>query len=67
MITSPSLLTKGQPIGVPGLLQMTGVLWNLRGEAGKREVEDAQTDLTYFRAAWIMGHTTAFILNILKK
>jgi benzoylsuccinyl-CoA thiolase BbsB subunit len=35
------LLSRGHPIGATGLLQVAEIVWQLRGEAGKRQQENA--------------------------
>jgi acetyl-CoA C-acetyltransferase len=37
--TSGGLLAKGHPIGATGVAQLTECWWQLRGEAGDRQVE----------------------------
>jgi acetyl-CoA C-acetyltransferase len=37
--TSGGLLAKGHPIGATGVAQITECWWQLRGEAGERQVE----------------------------
>ena len=39
MNTSGGLLAKGHPIGATGVAQITECWWQLRGEAGERQVE----------------------------
>ncbi|NMD71452.1 lipid-transfer protein [Bacillus sp. DNRA2] len=39
---SGGLMSKGHPLGATGLAQATELVWHLRGEAGKRQVEDAR-------------------------
>lgn len=43
VVTNPSggLLSKGHPLGATGLAQISELTWQLRGEAGSRQVEDA--------------------------
>jgi acetyl-CoA acetyltransferase len=38
--TSGGLISMGHPIGPTGLGQIAEILWQLRGEAGKRQVPD---------------------------
>lgn len=42
-VVNPSggLMSKGHPIGATGLAQCTELVWHLRGQAGKRQVEGA--------------------------
>ena len=48
-VVNPSggLLSKGHPLGATGLAQITELTWQLRGEAGKRQVEGARTALQH--------------------
>ncbi|RDI23545.1 acetyl-CoA acetyltransferase [Pseudacidovorax intermedius] len=44
VVTNPSggLLSKGHPLGATGLAQCCELVWQLRGQAGERQVEDAR-------------------------
>jgi sterol carrier protein 2 len=48
-VTNPSggLLSKGHPLGATGLAQCTELVWQLRGEAGDRQVKDARIALQH--------------------
>lgn len=48
-VTNPSggLLSKGHPLGATGLAQCTELVWQLRGEAGDRQVEGARVALQH--------------------
>ncbi len=48
-VTNPSggLLSKGHPLGATGLAQCTELVWHLRGDAGKRQVEGAKVALQH--------------------
>jgi len=48
-VTNPSggLLSKGHPLGATGLAQCTELVWQLRGQAEKRQVEDAKISLQH--------------------
>lgn len=48
-VTNPSggLLSKGHPIGATGLAQCAELVWQLRGQAGARQVEDARLGLQH--------------------
>lgn len=39
------LLSRGHPVGATGLLQTAEIVWQLRGEAGARQVQDAKVGL----------------------
>lgn len=44
---SGGLMSKGHPIGATGLAQCTELVWHLRGQAGKRQVEGAKIALQH--------------------
>jgi len=45
--TSGGLLSRGDPTGATGVGQVVEIVWQLRGEAGKRQVPDARVGLTH--------------------
>jgi sterol carrier protein 2 len=49
VVTNPSggLLSKGHPLGATGLAQCAELVWQLRAEAGPRQVEDARIALQH--------------------
>jgi acetyl-CoA acyltransferase len=49
VVTNPSggLLSKGHPLGATGLAQCAELVWQLRGEAGPRQVEGASLALQH--------------------
>ncbi|WP_176046937.1 lipid-transfer protein [Burkholderia sp. BCC1644] len=49
VVTNPSggLLSKGHPLGATGLAQCAELVWQLRGEAGARQVEGARLALQH--------------------
>jgi sterol carrier protein 2 len=49
VVVNPSggLISKGHPLGATGLAQCSELTWQLRGEAGKRQVEGAQVALQH--------------------
>ncbi|MEM9193778.1 MAG: lipid-transfer protein [Myxococcota bacterium] len=48
-VTNPSggLLSKGHPLGATGLAQCTELVWQLRGDAGDRQVDGAKVALQH--------------------
>jgi len=48
-VTNPSggLLSKGHPLGATGLAQCTELVWQLRGQSDKRQVDGARTALQH--------------------
>ncbi len=49
IVTNPSggLLAKGHPLGATGLAQCAEIVWQLRGQAGPRQVADARLALQH--------------------
>ncbi len=49
VVTNPSggLLSKGHPLGATGLAQCTELVWQLRGEAGRRQVDGVNVALQH--------------------
>ena len=49
VVTNPSggLLSKGHPLGATGLAQCAELVWQLRGQAGARQVDDATIALQH--------------------
>ncbi|MFX1312193.1 MAG: acetyl-CoA acetyltransferase [Promethearchaeota archaeon] len=43
---SGGLKARGHPLGATGVAQVVELFWQLRGEAGKRQVEDAKSGIT---------------------
>lgn len=64
VVVNPSggLLAKGHPLGATGLAQITELVWQLRGEAGSRQVEGARTALQHNG-----GLGSAGFVNILQR
>jgi acetyl-CoA acyltransferase len=62
--TSGGLLSKGHPIGATGLAQVCEATWQLRAEAGPRQVEGARIALTQNAGGWINGDTAAVSINV---
>ena len=44
---SGGLKSRGHPLGATGIAQAAEIVWQLRGEAGKRQVEGAQIGMTH--------------------
>ena len=44
---SGGLLSKGHPLGATGIAQVAEIIWQLRGEAGGRQVENPKVGLTH--------------------
>lgn len=52
---SGGLLCKGHPVGATGIAQVVEAVWQLRGEADKRQVQGAKTALTHCTGGGIAG------------
>ena len=61
---SGGLLAKGHPIGATGVAQITEIFWQLRGEAGERQVPDAKVGLTQNAGGVIRGEPAAVAVHI---
>ena len=63
--TSGGLLSKGHPIGATGIAQLCEATWQLRGEAGERQVDGARVALTQNGGGWLDGDSAAMAVHIL--
>jgi acetyl-CoA acyltransferase len=63
--TSGGLLSKGHPIGATGIAQICESTWQLRGEAGARQVEGASVALAQNGGGWLEGDSAAMAVHIL--
>jgi acetyl-CoA acetyltransferase len=65
---SGGLLCKGHPVGATGAAQLVELTWQLRGDAGKRQVEGARTALAHCTGGGIAGlDHGACSINILSR
>jgi len=64
---SGGLLSKGHPIGATGVAQVAELVWQLRGEAGARQVEGAKTGLAHCSGGFVGQDTGASTVIILKR
>ena len=65
--TSGGLMRKGHPVGATGTAQLAELVWQLRGEAGKRQVENARIALAENGGGFIGTDVAALALTILSK
>jgi acetyl-CoA acyltransferase len=65
--TSGGLLAKGHPIGATGIAQLCEATWQLRREAGPRQVEGARVALTQNGGGWLDGDSAAMSVHILSR
>ncbi len=61
---SGGLLAKGHPVGATGVAQIAEIFWQLRGEAGKRQVANARVGLTENGGGVIRGENAAVAIHI---
>jgi acetyl-CoA acetyltransferase len=63
--TSGGLIARGHPIGATGIAQICEIFWQLRGEAGERQVEGARVGLTENGGGRIKDDRAACSVHIL--
>ena len=63
--TSGGLLCKGHPIGATGIAQVCESTWQLRGEAGARQVDGARVAMAQNGGGWLEGDSAAMSIHIL--
>jgi acetyl-CoA acetyltransferase len=64
---SGGLAAKGHPVGATGLAQIAEIVWQLRGEAGDRQVSNPKVGLTQNQGGFVVGDNAACVVTILKK
>jgi acetyl-CoA acetyltransferase len=64
---SGGLLSKGHPVGASGVAQVVEIVWQLRGEADKRQVENARVGMAQIMGGNKEGDTRACTVHILVK
>ena len=64
---SGGLAAKGHPISATGLAQIAEVVWQLRGEAGPRQISNPRVGLTENAGGWSMDDNAACAVTILKR
>jgi acetyl-CoA acetyltransferase len=62
---SGGLLSKGHPIGATGLAQIAEIAWQLRGQAGDRQVEGAKLGLTENGGGFLGSDPAAMSVHVL--
>ena len=63
--TSGGLLAKGHPVGATGVAQICEIFWQLRGEAGKRQVSNPKIGLTENGGGMVRNEAAALSIHIL--
>jgi acetyl-CoA acyltransferase len=61
---SGGLLAKGHPVGATGIAQIAEIFWQLRGEAGKRQVIGARVGLTENGGGVLRGENAVAAVHI---
>ena len=66
---SGGLLSKGHPIGATGCAQLTEIFWQLRGDAGERQVKggNAKIGMTQNGGGMMRGEAAAMTIHILER
>ena len=64
MNTSGGLLRKGHPVGATGIAQICELFWQLRGEAGKRQVAKPRIGLTENGGGMVRGEAAALSVHV---
>ena len=65
--TSGGLVTKGHPVGATGLGMIAEIVWQLRGEAGERQVADPKVGLTLNGGGVLGTEPAAMSIHIFKR
>jgi len=65
--TSGGLMRKGHPVGATGTAQLAELVWQLRGDAGDRQVEGAKLALAENGGGFIGTDVAALALTLLSK
>jgi len=63
--TSGGLVSKGHPVGATGIAQLCEVSWQLRGEAGARQVDGARVGLAQNGGGFLGNDAAAQAVHIL--
>jgi acetyl-CoA acetyltransferase len=62
--TSGGLLAKGHPVGATGVAQICEIFWQLRGEAGKRQVSNPKVGLTENGGGMVRAEAAAVSIHV---
>jgi acetyl-CoA acyltransferase len=64
---SGGLLSRGHPLGATGCAQVVELCHQMRGEAGRRQVEDARVGLAINGGGWLDGTYAVAVSTIVKR
>lgn len=65
--TGGGLTARGHPVGATGLAQVAELVWQLRGEAGDRQVANPRLALAHDAGGWLGEDNAACTVTILKR
>lgn len=63
---SGGLSARGHPVAATGLAQIAELVWQLRGEAGERQVAGARIGLAQNSGGWLEGEAAACAVHVLQ-
>jgi acetyl-CoA acyltransferase len=64
---SGGLTSRGHPVGATGVAQIAELTWQLRGEAGDRQVEAPRFALAHNSGGWLEGEPAACNVHVLER
>jgi acetyl-CoA acyltransferase len=64
---SGGLSSRGHPVGATGLAQIAELVWQLRGEAGDRQVTQPRIALAQNAGGWVEGESASCNVHILER
>jgi acetyl-CoA acetyltransferase len=64
---SGGLCSRGHPVGATGLAQIAELTWQLRGEAGERQVDRPRIALAQNSGGWLEGDPAAVAVHVLER
>lgn len=64
---SGGLIARGHPVAATGLAQVAEIVWQLRGEAGERQVAGPRLGLVQNSGGWTQDDTAACTVTVLKR
>lgn len=65
--SSGGLLSKGHPLGATGVAQLAELVWQLRGQAGERQVVNAKVGLAHVVGGFQAGDAASVSLIVLSR
>jgi acetyl-CoA acetyltransferase len=64
---SGGLSSRGHPIGATGLAQIAELAWQLRGQAGRRQISAPRLAMAQNSGGWLEGEPAACAIHILER